>query len=147
MTPRRVTTLRLDDALLDGMQTVWERDGILLSEQVRRAVQAWLKTKGIDIALEAPRQGRRPEYSVEARQAAWDQMIDEIKALAKTPKRRAEVEIPEEVFPPLAGVRIRDLTDADYAQLLREGRAIGRVGASAAFLSQAWVNRTRARKA
>jgi metal-responsive CopG/Arc/MetJ family transcriptional regulator len=48
MTPRRVTAFRLDDELLEGLQQVWERDGVQPSEQVRRAIRAWLETKNVD---------------------------------------------------------------------------------------------------
>ena len=48
MTPvRKVTTFRLDDDLREGLQRVWERDGIQPSEQVRRAVRFWLQSKGV----------------------------------------------------------------------------------------------------
>lgn len=48
MTPvRRNTTVRLDDDIFEGLQVVWERDGIQPSEQIRRALRAWLETKGI----------------------------------------------------------------------------------------------------
>ncbi len=48
MTPQRKSTgFRLDDELLEGLQQVSERDGILPSEQVRRAVRAWLEAKGV----------------------------------------------------------------------------------------------------
>ena len=47
MTPRRVTAFRLDDDLLDGLQQVWERDGVQPSETVRRAIRAWLETKNV----------------------------------------------------------------------------------------------------
>jgi len=45
--PRKVTTFRIDQDLLDGLQEVWERDGVAVSEQVRRAIRAWLESKGI----------------------------------------------------------------------------------------------------
>jgi hypothetical protein len=47
--PRKVTTFRIEQELLDGMNEVWERDGVAVSEQVRRAVRAWLEVKGIKI--------------------------------------------------------------------------------------------------
>ncbi len=48
MTPtRRNTTLRLDDDLFDGLQVVWQRDGIQPSEQIRRALRVWLEEKGV----------------------------------------------------------------------------------------------------
>lgn len=46
-TPRRVMTFRIDDELVDGMDQLWKRDGIAASEQVRRAIRAWLESKGI----------------------------------------------------------------------------------------------------
>ncbi len=49
MTPRRVTTFRIDEELLEGMRNVEERDGVLVSEQVRRAIRAWLATKDVNV--------------------------------------------------------------------------------------------------
>lgn len=49
MSPKRTTTMRIDDELLDGLAAVKERDGIPASEQVRRAIQAWLKERGISV--------------------------------------------------------------------------------------------------
>ena len=42
-----MTTFRLDDDLLDGLRQVWEDDGIQPSEQVRRAIRAWLTERGV----------------------------------------------------------------------------------------------------
>jgi hypothetical protein len=47
MTPKRVTTIRIDESILAGLQTVKERDGVPVSEQVRRALSLWLEQKGI----------------------------------------------------------------------------------------------------
>jgi hypothetical protein len=47
MTPRKLSAFRLDEQLIDGLRNVWERDGIQPSEQVRRAVRAWLEAKGV----------------------------------------------------------------------------------------------------
>jgi predicted DNA-binding protein len=47
MTRLRMTTLRLEDELLEGLQQVKERDGIPVAEQIRRAVKAWLEAKGV----------------------------------------------------------------------------------------------------
>jgi Ribbon-helix-helix protein, copG family len=55
MTPTHVTTLRLDDRLMDGLRTVKDRDGIPVSEQVRRAIEAWLGTKGVEVKTERKR--------------------------------------------------------------------------------------------
>jgi acyl-CoA thioesterase FadM len=37
MTPRRVTTFRIDEEVLDAMQVVFERDAVQPAEQARRA--------------------------------------------------------------------------------------------------------------
>ena len=48
MTPeRKVTTFRVDDDVLEGMQRLQERDGISYSEQIRRALRPWLEAKGV----------------------------------------------------------------------------------------------------
>ena len=48
MTPRRpLKTFRIDDDLEQGLQAVWERDGIAVSEQIRRAIRRWLESKGV----------------------------------------------------------------------------------------------------
>ncbi len=43
---RRMHTYYLDDELTEGLRAVHERDGILSSEQVRRAIRRWLEWKG-----------------------------------------------------------------------------------------------------
>jgi hypothetical protein len=43
----RVTTFRIPDDLLEGMQAVKERDGMPFSEQLRRALRPWLEAKGV----------------------------------------------------------------------------------------------------
>ena len=48
--PRKVATFRLDDDLREGLDAVWQRDGIVPSEQVRRAIRAWLHSKGVKTA-------------------------------------------------------------------------------------------------
>ncbi|HXU05278.1 MAG TPA: hypothetical protein VN903_30170 [Polyangia bacterium] len=55
LTPRRVTTFRLDEELLEAMQALYERDGILPAEQARRALQSWLESKGIKVKTERKR--------------------------------------------------------------------------------------------
>jgi hypothetical protein len=60
MTPtRRNTTIRLDDQLYEGMQIIWERDGIQPSEQIRRALRAWLEAKGVKFKRERMRAATR----------------------------------------------------------------------------------------
>ena len=47
MTPssKKQSNFRIDPDVMDGLQRVKERDGIPLSEQVRRALRAWLESK------------------------------------------------------------------------------------------------------
>jgi len=40
-------TFRIDRRLLDGLEAVKRRDGVPISEQVRRALEAWLEGKGV----------------------------------------------------------------------------------------------------
>jgi hypothetical protein len=48
MTPiRRVATFRVDDDVLEAMRRLQERDGMPLSEQIRRALRPWLESKGV----------------------------------------------------------------------------------------------------
>jgi antitoxin component of RelBE/YafQ-DinJ toxin-antitoxin module len=140
MTPRRVTTLRIDEALLAGLEQVWESEGILVSEQVRRAIQAWLRTKGIDVALESPRQGRRPWDAAETRaMRAWDDFEVELRARLSNKKQLAALEIPAEVYAPLAGKKLRDVRKGEMDQLIEHGQRLNRQGA---HLHTAWL-RTR----
>jgi len=54
MASRKLTAFRIDEDLLEGLQQVWERDGITAPEQVRRAIRDWLQKKGIEMKA-APR--------------------------------------------------------------------------------------------
>lgn len=49
MTPRKrpLSTFTLDLDLIEGLEVLRERDGVSASETVRRAVRAWLETKGV----------------------------------------------------------------------------------------------------
>ena len=43
----RLTSVRLDEDLLDAMARLFERDGIQKSEQVRRGLRQFLEAKGV----------------------------------------------------------------------------------------------------
>jgi hypothetical protein len=47
MTPRRKYSFWIDEAQADGLKAVKERDGVLESEQIRRAINDWLQKKGV----------------------------------------------------------------------------------------------------
>jgi hypothetical protein len=48
-TTKKQAAFRIDPPILEGLQTVKERDGVPISEQVRRALRAWLEAKGVDV--------------------------------------------------------------------------------------------------
>jgi hypothetical protein len=56
---KKQTAFRLEPAILDGLREVKERDGIPTSEQVRRALAAWLESKGVKMGR-PPSRTRRP---------------------------------------------------------------------------------------
>jgi hypothetical protein len=60
MSPRRsLTAFRIDEELKAGLQEVWERDGIAVSEQIRRAIRVWLEQKGVGIKTDRKRERPR----------------------------------------------------------------------------------------
>jgi Ribbon-helix-helix protein, copG family len=59
MTPLLPTNFRLESELLDGLREVRERDGIPISEQVRRAIRDWLKGKGVKVKSARPARVKR----------------------------------------------------------------------------------------
>jgi hypothetical protein len=46
MSTRRRYSFWIDEAQARGLKAVKERDGVLESEQIRRALDAWLRRKG-----------------------------------------------------------------------------------------------------
>ena len=59
MTPLRPTNFRLDEEILAALQFIKERDGVPVSEQVRRALTAWVESKGVTIKPERKRAATR----------------------------------------------------------------------------------------
>ena len=53
------TTFRLEADLLAGLRHVRVRDGIPVTEQVRRAVRAWLKARDVAVELNLTNGRRR----------------------------------------------------------------------------------------
>ena len=47
MTPLKATNFRLDQEMLDALHAIKTRDGVSVSEQVRRAIQMWVEAKGV----------------------------------------------------------------------------------------------------
>lgn len=59
MTPRRMATFRIDDELLDAMRDYYAREGVQVSEQVRRGILMWLESKGISVKTDRKRAATR----------------------------------------------------------------------------------------
>lgn len=59
MTPKTLTNFRIDSELLDGLDRIRERDGVPVSEQVRRAIRDWLKKKGVTVEAPSRRSVKR----------------------------------------------------------------------------------------
>lgn len=56
MTPLRQTAFRIPDELIEAMLRIKERDGVPISEQVRRAIIAWVELKSVSAAKPARKQ-------------------------------------------------------------------------------------------
>jgi hypothetical protein len=55
MAPRRKYSFYIDDGQAEGLKAVKERDGVLESEQIRRAINDWLEKKGVSSKPERKR--------------------------------------------------------------------------------------------
>ena len=54
MSPLRPTNFRLDDTMLAALHRIRNRDGIPVSEQVRRALVTWVQLKGESLPSARP---------------------------------------------------------------------------------------------
>jgi hypothetical protein len=52
---KKQTAFRIEPEILDGLQRVKARDGVPLSEQVRRALREWLDRRGVTSTAERKR--------------------------------------------------------------------------------------------
>lgn len=59
MPPRRMTTFRIDAELLDAMRAYYDREGVQISEQVRRGIVMWLESKGVKVNADRKRVSAR----------------------------------------------------------------------------------------
>ncbi len=50
MAPRKIVNFRIDEDLAIGLRRIKERDGVPESEQIRRGIRLWLKSKGLKVA-------------------------------------------------------------------------------------------------
>jgi len=58
VTPRTRYNFFIEDRQREGLRLVKERDGISESEQIRRAINAWLEARGVT-SKAAPRRAAR----------------------------------------------------------------------------------------
>lgn len=59
MSPRPMTTFRIDEELLEGLRAYQQQEGVPISEQVRRAIRMWLELKGVMAKAERKRAATR----------------------------------------------------------------------------------------
>jgi uncharacterized protein (DUF4415 family) len=59
LTPKEITNFRIDSELLDALRELRERDGVGIAEQVRRAIRAWVESKGVNVKTEHKRKSVR----------------------------------------------------------------------------------------
>jgi hypothetical protein len=59
MTPRRRYAFWIEDDQIAALEAIRERDGVLPSEQIRRAIDDWLKKKGVDVKTARKRASTR----------------------------------------------------------------------------------------
>jgi hypothetical protein len=51
----------IDDEQREGLRQIKERDGVLESEQIRRAIKRWLKEKGVKVKTAKPARRKRAD--------------------------------------------------------------------------------------
>ena len=49
----------IDDEQREGLRQIKERDGVLESEQIRRAIKRWLEEKGVKLKTAKPARRKR----------------------------------------------------------------------------------------
>ena len=60
MSPKKYYSFMIDPEMAEALKTVKERDGVAESEQIRRGIAMWLKTKGVSVKETASRRsGKR----------------------------------------------------------------------------------------
>ena len=61
MSPKELTAFRVEPEIMEGLRKVKDRDGVPMSVQVHRALEAWLRSKGIQTkkAVAARKASRR----------------------------------------------------------------------------------------
>ena len=57
----------IDDEQRKGLRKIKARDGVLESEQIRRAIKRWLVEKGLKVKTAKPARRKRPRQGLRAR--------------------------------------------------------------------------------
>ena len=55
MSPKKLVAFRLEQELVDALAAIKERDGVPVTEQVTRAVRAWIETRGLSAKTDRKR--------------------------------------------------------------------------------------------
>ena len=58
VTPKRAANFRIEEELLTALEKVRERDGVPVSEQVRRGIRLWLSSKGYKVKAQKGKRKR-----------------------------------------------------------------------------------------
>ena len=58
MTPKTASTFRIEDELMAALRDVKARDGVPISEQVRRALVMWIESKGVNVKAPSRRSSK-----------------------------------------------------------------------------------------
>lgn len=59
MTPLKPTTFRLETEIMEALSEIRDRDGVPVSEQVRRALKQWIESKGVTVKAQGKRASTR----------------------------------------------------------------------------------------
>jgi hypothetical protein len=59
MSPKEMTTIRIEPSLLDAMRRLKDTDGIPMAVQVDRALREWLGKRGVVVKAERKRAATR----------------------------------------------------------------------------------------
>lgn len=57
--PLKPTTFRMETEIMAALAEIRDRDGVAVSEQVRRALRLWIDSKGVAVKSERKRAGTR----------------------------------------------------------------------------------------
>ena len=59
LTSLKPATFRLETEIMEALNAIRERDGVAVSEQVRRALRQWIEAKGVKIRPRGRRVAKR----------------------------------------------------------------------------------------